>query len=215
MKREYWAAVAACMLIPVVVVGGMGFVVWVNPEWALRTAHYSRNFHLLEDVRYVLMAATAGASALLWLAVFLLVLTAKGRSWKWAALAVLGPFGLVGLAMLADVDAAPGDAHARWRAGQGFLRRAASEAVFFFAAWTAAYGVVVLKRNIQILLESWATGTPVAQIVAVQSASSGMWAFSEGMEQIFLIAMMYLAWPICFNLAARLKSAVRLGRGRP
>jgi hypothetical protein len=204
MKWTSWAALAVCVLIPVVFLGGMAFAAFINPEWAVHTAHYVLIFSALQGLKRLLMFASLGTTVVLWVVVFLLILKGKGRSSWWAALAALGPFGLAFLAMLDDAD--PQDAYSRWRAGQGLLFRAAAEAVFFFAAWSAAYELVVLWRNARILAESAFTGASVAQIVAVQNASSGMWAFGEGLEEIFLVALVYLAWPFVFNLAARWRS---------
>jgi hypothetical protein len=43
----------------------------------------------------------------------------------------------------------------------------------------------------------------MASIVARQDASSGMWAFSEMLEQFYLVVLLYLLWPMLFNLAGR------------
>jgi hypothetical protein len=37
-----------------------------------------------------------------------------------------------------------------------------------------------------------------------QDASGGMWAFSEGLEVIYLVVLIYLLWPILFNFAGNL-----------
>jgi hypothetical protein len=47
------------------------------------------------------------------------------------------------------------------------------------------------------------TGISTAQIIDRQDASSGMWAFGEGMEVMFLVVLLYLTWPMVFNIAAR------------
>jgi len=67
-----------------------------------------------------------------------------------------------------------------------------------------AYQAMVLKRNLMIMYEAAATGTSTAQIINQQNASSGMWAFSEGLEVLFLVVLFYLLWPICFNVVGRL-----------
>ena len=67
---------------------------------------------------------------------------------------------------------------------------------------------MVLKRDLMIMYEAATTGISTAQIIDRQNASSGMWAFSEGLEVLFLVVLFYLLWPICFNLAGRLS---RLG----
>jgi hypothetical protein len=35
-------------------------------------------------------------------------------------------------------------------------------------------------------------------------ASSGMWAFGESLEVLFLVVLFYLLWPISFNVLGRL-----------
>jgi hypothetical protein len=61
-----------------------------------------------------------------------------------------------------------------------------------------------------IMLESARTGVPTAQIIDLQNASSGMWAFSEGLEILFLVILFYLFWPICFNLVGSLPKHIPL-----
>ena len=67
---------------------------------------------------------------------------------------------------------------------------------------------MVLERNLMILYESATTGSSTAQIIANQNASSGMWAFSEGLEVMFLVALLYLIWPIVFNIAGLLATTM-------
>ena len=52
--------------------------------------------------------------------------------------------------------------------------------------------------------KSYTTGLSVEAIIEQQNASSGMWAFGELLETIFLVILFYLLWPICFNAASRL-----------
>src|SRR5262249_60963780 len=77
---------------------------------------------------------------------------------------------------------------------------------------------MVLQRELEIRYESHMTGTPVATIVEQQSAESGMYAGGEGMEVLYLVPLIYLVWPVLFNLAGHLcsrRSRVALGdRGR-
>jgi hypothetical protein len=63
---------------------------------------------------------------------------------------------------------------------------------------------MVLKRDLMIMYEAATTGISTAQIINQQNASSGMWAFSEGLEVSFLVVLFYLLWPICFNVLGRL-----------
>jgi cell division protein FtsX len=82
--------------------------------------------------------------------------------------------------------------------------RVAYELGFFVVVWVGAYQAMVLKRNLMIMYEAAATRTSTAQIINQQNASSGMWAFSEGLEVLFLVVLFYLLWPICFNVVRRL-----------
>ena len=63
---------------------------------------------------------------------------------------------------------------------------------------------MVLKRDLMIIYEAATTGTSTAQIIDQQNTSSGMWAFREGLEVLFLVVLFYLLWPICFNAVGRL-----------
>ena len=57
----------------------------------------------------------------------------------------------------------------------------------------------VLKRNLMIQHQSATTGMSVAQIIDLQNASSGMWAFAEGNEVMYMVILLYLIWPVVFN----------------
>ena len=83
----------------------------------------------------------------------------------------------------------------------------------FFSVWFLACSSVVVKREVMITLESLTTGTPVSAIIAQQTASSGMWAAGEGLEAMYLAALIYLLWPIIFNVAGQpFKSRSRANR---
>jgi hypothetical protein len=45
MKKMCWAALAACLLIPVVFLGGMALTAFINPERAARLKRGSRVGH--------------------------------------------------------------------------------------------------------------------------------------------------------------------------
>jgi hypothetical protein len=64
--------------------------------------------------------------------------------------------------------------------------------------------MVVVKRELVTRYESFITGRSITDIIAEQDASSGMWAFSEGMQTMYLVVLLYLIWPILFNLVGRL-----------
>jgi hypothetical protein len=80
--------------------------------------------------------------------------------------------------------------------------RAGYEVCAFVVLWLLAYQAIVLKRNLTILYESATTGISTAQIIATQNASSGMWAFGEWIETMYVMAVLYMIWPIVFNLVS-------------
>lgn len=203
MKKTYLLAVACYLGIPFVIVGGGFVAVIINPEWALRTAHYARNFRLLSALKTLLILGSVGLGGILWLLMCYCLVKAKQRSNRWLAFAFLGPLGVPVLAALRDDAPFPGDAWQRFVQRMGRAARIAWELTFFSAAWTASYQAMVLLRNLLILRESMATGATVAQIVAQQNTMSGMYAFSEGNEVMYLVPLIYLLWPATFNLLAR------------
>jgi hypothetical protein len=107
------------------------------------------------------------------------------------------------IAMLADRSPAPEDLYQQITRKLKLYWRILLEIAVFVTAWMLAYQCVVLKRELLIRFESFSTGTPVGTIVARQNASSGMYAFGEGLETIYLVPLLYLLWPIFFNLVGR------------
>jgi hypothetical protein len=61
-----------------------------------------------------------------------------------------------------------------------------------------------LVGNLSIIYESASTGRTIAEVIETRDASSGMWAFGEGLEVIYLMVLFYLLWSICFNTIGRL-----------
>ena len=108
------------------------------------------------------------------------------------------------IATLEDRSPAPGDFHQQFIGNLKAYWRVPLEIAAFVSVWFLAYKSVVLKRELMISFESRTTGTPASTIIAQQSASSGMWAFREGLEVIDLVTLIYLLWPIVFNLAGQL-----------
>jgi hypothetical protein len=84
----------------------------------------------------------------------------------------------------------------------------------FVLIWLLAYQAMVVKRNLMILYESATTGQSTAQIIATQNASSGMWAFGESLEVMFLVVLFYLLWPIVFNVVGRMAAVVAAPKAR-
>ena len=67
-----------------------------------------------------------------------------------------------------------------------------------------SFQAMVLERDLMISYESFSTGTPVETIIARQNESSGMYAFTEGLEVFYFVVLIYLILPILFNLVTPL-----------
>ena len=203
-KRRYLLAILCYLAIPVVVIGLGGLAASIDPEWARGHDNYARNFQLLQLARWALMMATFGLALVLWLACCALLLTARQRSLGWLALAIAGPFGFAAMATLEDRAPLADDLYQRVIGKMKPGWRVALEIALLVAIWNLAYELMVLKRDLMIGMESLRTGTSAAAILARQNESSGMWAFAEGMEVIYLVMLICLLWPIIFNFAGRL-----------
>lgn len=203
MKKQTVVALVLLLLIPVVWMLGGWLFSRINPESAAGHPDYVHNFHRLSVAKHAALWASEVAVSILWLLVCFLVIRSKQRSSWWLLLAAMGPFGF---AILATLHArAPGetDRYERFvRSLNGFAWVGYSVCTFVII-WVLAYQGMVLKRNLMIRHESATTGVPIAQIIDRQNASSGMWAFAEGNEVMYLVVVLYLIWPGVFNLAAR------------
>jgi hypothetical protein len=191
------------MIPAIVVLAGM-LIGSIDPEIAVRTSNYERNFWLLTLVKNLSMLAVLLVAIGLWFLTCLFLIKSKKRSYAWLALAMFGPFGLIVLTMLSDNAPAPEDFYQQFIGKLKIYLRVAYELCFFLVVWVGAFLTMVLKRDLMILYESATTGISTAQIIDRQNASSGMWAFSEGLEVLFLVVLFYLLWPICFNVVGRL-----------
>jgi hypothetical protein len=140
----------------------------------------------------------------LWLATCFFLVRSKGRSYAWLLLAALGPFGLIVLVALRDQSPRAEDGYRHFVDKLNIPLRALYEIVLFMVVWTGAYQAIVLKRDLMILWESSVTGVPVDDIIAQQDASSGMYAFGEGLEMLYVVAILYLLLPVCINAIGRL-----------
>ncbi len=126
----------------------------------------------------------------------------KKRSYVWLLLAALGPLGLAVLASLNDLTTTETDSYTRFlRRMNGFVR-AGYEVLSFVIIWELAWQAMILKSILTIRFEAATTGVSVAQITNVQNASSGMWAFGEGMEVMYVAVLLYLLRPFVFRMVA-------------
>src|SRR5438093_3573566 len=203
-KRPYVLAIVFFLMIPAVTVLGGILINSINPEIAAGHANYERNYRLLSLAKHLSMLAVLLVIMGLWFLTCFFLIKSKKRSYGWLPLAMLGPFGLIILTMLSNDAPAPGDLYQQFVGKLKIYLRVVYELSFFVVVWIGAYETMVLKRNFMIMYEAATTGTSAAQIINQQNASSGMWAFSEGLEVLFLVVLFYLLWPICFNVVAGL-----------
>jgi hypothetical protein len=203
-KLRYVLALVCYLSIPVVVVCGAAVFVLIDPEMARGRADYTRVYHVLELARIGVLWASGVLALVLWTMCCYLVLTSRQRSLRWLALVAAGPLGFSVIAALEDRSPASGDRYQHVIRNLKTHLRIALEIAVFVSVWFLSYESVVIERELMIRIESITTGTPIATIIAQQNASSGMWAAGEGMEQLYLVPLMYLLWPIVFNLAGQL-----------
>jgi len=214
MKKQMVVAFILLLLIPVVLMlGGMLFSL-INPEIVAGHPNYARNFQLLSLAKKMTIWAAAAIVAVLWLLACFLVIRSKQRSPLWVFFAVLGPIGFAILVTLNDKTPSEVDRHARFVGGLNIFVRVGYEVCRFVIIWLLAYQAMVLKRNLMIIYQSTTTGVSTAQIIDQQNASSGMWAFAEGMEVMYLVVLLYLLWPTVFNVVSRLSATMASSKPR-
>jgi len=208
MKKQMVVALVLLLLIPVVMMLGGFLFSMINPEIAAGHANYVRNYHLLSLVKIMTIWGSAALVLVLWLLSCFLVIRSKKRSLWWMFLAVLGPFGFAILAMLNESAPAQTDRHARFVRSLNKFARVGYEVCTFVVIWLLSYQAMVLKRNLMIMYQSATTGISTSQIIATQNASSGMWAFAEGMEVMFMVVLFYLLRPVVFNIVGRVAATI-------
>jgi len=200
MKKQTVVAFVLLLLIPIVtVLGGLLFSV-INPEIAAGHPNYARNFHYLTILKLSSLLASGVVVMILWLLACFLVIRSKERSLLWLFFAALGPLGFAILVVLNDKVPGETDRYTSFVRSLNRFVRVGYEVCIFLIIWELAYEGMVLKRNLMIMFESATTGISTAQIINVQNASSGMWAFGEGLEVMYLVVFLYLLWPSAFNI---------------
>lgn len=206
-KRHYVLAIACYLAIPVLVIAGGTLFSLIDPEIARGHADYVRNYRLLDLARVGALRASWFLALILFIMTCYYILASRQCSLGWLALAAAGPFGLIAMTMLPDRSPDVEDRHQQFIRQLKMHWRIPLEIALFFGVCYVAYEAVVVKRDLMIRYESFTTGVPVETIVAIQNESSGMWAFSEGNEMMYLIGLTYLLLPFLFNLVTqRLKS---------
>ncbi len=204
LKKHYLLAIVSFLLIPAVSVLAAILFNSINPEIAAGHPNYERNYRLLDLAKNLSMLAALLVNMSLWFLTCFFLVKSKRQSYGWLPLAMLGPFGFIILTILSDNAPARGDLHQRFVGKLKIFLRVAYELCFFVVVWVVAYQTMVFKRDLMIVYEAATTGTSTAQIINQQNASSGMWAFSEGLEVLYLVVLLYLLWPVCFNAVGHL-----------
>jgi hypothetical protein len=203
-KKHYILAIVSFLSIPAVTVLGALLFISINPEIAAGHPNYERNYWLLDQVKTLCMLAVLLGNIGLWFLTCFYLVKSKKQSYVWLSLAMLGPFGFIILTMLRDKAPALGDLYQQFVGKLNLYLRVAQEFCFFVIVWLVAFQIMILKRDLMILYQAAVTGVSTEQIIDQQNASSGMYAFSEGLEVLYLVVLFYLLWPICFNAVGRL-----------
>lgn len=207
IKKQTLVALLLLLLIPVVMLGGGFLFSLINPEIAAGHPNYVRNWHLLNSLKTGIIKAMFVSVFGLYLTGSYLVIRAKRQSSFWLFLAALGPLGFAILSVLNDPAPSKSDRYSRILQKMHWVLRTAYEIACFFLICELAWNLMLLKRYAMIKYQSITTGMTTAQIIAIQAASSGMWAFAEGLEIMFFVIVLYLLRPILFNLIARAASS--------
>jgi len=207
VKKQQIFALLLFVLIPAVTVAGGTLSNLIDPEIAARTSNYVRNYHLLHVLKMTLFLGSLAVAGFLWLLACVLVVRSKQRPYLWLLLAPFGPIGIAVLAMLNDRAPSPSDRYARFVQNLRPSLRIAYEAGVFVLAWLLAWQAMLLNRMAIIQYQAITTGVSTQQIINIQNASSGMWAFAEGNEILYLVALFYLLRPIAFCLVAQTLAA--------
>ena len=202
IKKQLLFALLLLLLIPAVTVGAGILFSLINPEIAAGHPNYARNWHLLNALKLGVMYGSFVVILALYLLGCLLVVRSKEQSRSWLALAPFGPLGFAILSVLNDRAPSQADRYSRFVSRLNVWLRIGYEVVSFVVIWELGWQIMVLKRNLMIWYQCATTGVSTAQIIADQNASSGMWAFGEGLEVMFFVILLYLLRPILFNLVA-------------
>jgi len=202
-KRQF-VALILLLLIPLVWTLGGRLFNQIHPEIAAGRPNYVQNYHRLSLLKHMVLWGSEAGVVVLWLMVCLLVILSRRRSCLWLFLAAFGPFGFAVLSMLNDRAPAQTDRYVQFVRSLKWFVRVGYELCILVIAWALAYEAMVLRSAQMIRHESATTGVSTAQIIASRDASSGMWAFAEGNEVMYMVVLLYLLWPIFFNVVGRL-----------
>ena len=204
MKKQSLAALIALLLIPLFTMLGGVFLSLINPESAAGHPDYVRNFHMLTRLRLTLFFASLAVAVLLWIVACFLVIRSKKQSYLWMSLTIFGPFGFAVLASLNDRAPAENDRYSRFLRNLSPYVRVAYELFCFGLIWVLAFQAMLVHRALMIGFEALSSGASTNQIMNIQNASSGMWAFGGGMEVMYLVALFYMLRPLAFSIVGKM-----------
>src|SRR4051812_5450481 len=144
LKRPYTLAIVSFLAIPGIFVPAMMLTTPIDPEIALRTSNYERNFQIVSLVKQLCMLAISLVAMGLWLLACFLLIQSKKQSYLWLPVAGLGPFGLIILSTLGDNDPEPEDFYRQFVGKLKIYLRVGYELIFFVVAWLAAFQTMIL-----------------------------------------------------------------------
>jgi len=183
-------AILAFLAIPLVIVLGGLLHHLIDPELARGTTDYAGNYALLERLRQACLNLSFALAGGLWFLAFGFHLLALQRSLVWIVLALFGP---LGLAVIAIVGRATEESEKR----TAWPWRLAREAAIFILLVVLANFLIYAKNEAWIAWTVAFRGAEAANaILADQMASSGMWAFAELLQILFLTTLFYLVRPL-------------------
>ncbi len=154
IKKYYILAIVSLLTIPVVTMVGATIAILIDPEIAVHSANYERNFRLLNQLKLGLLLAAFAVDIGLWILACFFLLKSKKQSYWWLPLCVLGPFGLIALTIVRDNDPLPGDLYQRFIRSMKSAWRVAYEVGLFALVWIGAFLSVALLGEIRIIAES-------------------------------------------------------------
>jgi len=175
-KRTYLLAILSLLMIPAVTVVGGLMINFIDPEIAVRSANYERNFWLLRLVKSLSMLTLFLANMGLWLLACFFLLKSKQRSYGWLPLAMLGPFGLTILIILSNNAPTPADLYRQFIGKLKLPLRVAYELCFFVAnALAKAIGVPANRITAILKDERGITGDTAIRLGTFFKTSAEFW----------------------------------------
>src|SRR3569833_2131793 len=165
IKKQLLLALLLLLLIPIVMLGGGLLFSLINPEVAAGHPNYVRNWHLLSQLKSLIMFAMFAAVLALYLLGSFLVIRSKNQSGIWLLLAALGPLGFAILSVLNDRAPSEADRYSRFLRSMNWFLRTGYELLCLYLIWELSWQIMILKRNLTIHYESITTGVPTSQII--------------------------------------------------